>query len=178
MKGTNKVSKSDFVESVLKLHEKTKRFKEVESRFKQIKAECTETIDRYFRENDIEKSAMVEADDVIPMNIKVSKVERTQVSFNADKVEKALPKSIAYQVITKKYEINDIQGLIAYLKSRDVDPKIFKSFLNITKSVNVRELERLNDLGEFDESDLNGCFTVTRFDPYYKLKTEKGDGDD
>lgn len=173
----NRISAEEFNEAVILLFEKQKRFKEVESRFKQIKTECTQVIDQYFSQKRIEKSAIVGNDDsVIP--IKVTKVNRTSVTFNADKVEKALGKDIASKVIDKRYEITDIFGLIEYLKSCGVDPKIFKSFLNVTKSVNVNELERLNELGEIDEDDLTGCFTITKHDPYYKLKPGKGDGDD
>lgn len=178
MKRKNRVSENDFTEAVLLLHEKTQRFKDVEARFKQIKAECTDIIGRYFSENDIEKSVTVDSDDVISSTIKVSKVERSSVSFNADRVEKALGKNLASKVVNKRYEINDVHGLIAYLKTCGVDPKIFKSFLNVTKTVNVKELERLSELGEVDEDDLDGCFTVTRSDPYYKIKAGKGDGDD
>lgn len=178
MRRESKVSESDFTEAVLLLHEKTQRFKDVEARFKRIKSECTETIGRYFNENGIEKSVTVDSDDVMPSVIKVSKVERSSVNFNADRVEKALEKELASKVISKRYEINDIHGMIAYLKTCGVDPKIFKSFLNVTKTVNVKELERLSELGEVDEEDLDGCFTVTRSDPYYKIKAGKGDGDD
>lgn len=177
MKGTSRISENDFAKTVNLLHEKSKRFKDVEARFKQIKAECTQIIDAYFKENGIEKSTTVDCDDSPLGSIKVSKVERASVNFNADKVERALPKDVASKVIMKKYEVNDIQGLVAYLKSCGVDPKIFKSFLNVTKSVNVEELERLSELGEVDEKALDGCFSVTRFDPYYKLKVKKGDGD-
>lgn len=173
----NRISEDEFAEAVSLLHEKTQRFKEVEAKFKQIKAECTRIIDAYFKENDT-KTVTVDMSDIFPGSIKVSQVQRVSVNFDAGKVERALPKSIASKVISKKYEINDIDGLVAYLKSCGVDPKIFKSFLSITKSVNVRELERLNELGEFDEHDLDGCFSVTRSDPYYKLKAEKGDGGD
>lgn len=178
MKRESKVSESDFTEAVLLLHEKTQRFKDVEARFKWIKSECTETIGRYFNENGIEKSVTVDSDDVMSSVIKVSKVERSSVNFNADRVEKALEKELASKVINKRYEINDIHGMIAYLKTCGVDPKIFKSFLNVIKTVNVKELERLSELGEVDEEDLNGCYTVTRSDPYYKIKAGKGDGDD
>lgn len=177
MKGTSKTSENDFVRAVKLLHEKTKRFKEVEARFKQIKVECTQIIDAYFKENDLGKSIIVSCDDSPFRGIRVSKVERTSVNFDPNKIERALTKDVASKVIVKRYEVADINGLVAYLKTCGVDPKLFKSFLHITKYVNVEELERLNELGEIDESALDGCFSVTRFDPYYKLK-EKGDGDD
>lgn len=173
-----KLSEEDFVRAVTLLHEKSKRFKEVEGKFKKLKAECNRIIDQYFRENDIEKSTTVSCDDAPLSGIKVSKVERVSVNFDADKVERALPKEAASKVINKRYEINDIFGLVSYLKACGVDPKVFKSFLSITKSVNVNELERLSTLGEIDERDLDGCFSVTKSEPYYKLRAGKGDGDD
>lgn len=178
MIGKFKLSEEDFVRAVTLLHEKTKRFKEVEGKFKKLKAECNQIIDQYFKENSIEKSTTVSCDDAPTNGIKVSKVERVSVKFDADKIERALPKEVALKVVNKKYEINDIFGLVSYLKGCGVDPKVFKSFLSITKSVNVSELERLSALGEIDEKDLDGCFLVTKSDPYYKLRAGKGDGDD
>lgn len=178
MKKHRKVSEDDFTSAVQLLQEKTRKFKEVEERFKQLKVTCTQTINRYFEENGIKKSTTVNCGGSISNDIRVSKVERVSVSFDADKVEKALPRNIQEKVINKKYEINDLYGLVNYLKSCGVSPKLFKSFLDITKTVNVEELERLIELGEVNESDLDGCFSVTKFEPYYKLKVEKGDGDD
>lgn len=50
-------------------------------------------------------------------------------------------------VIDKSYTITDINRLIIYLKSCDVDPKAFKSFINVTKTVDEKKLDKLADLG-------------------------------
>lgn len=181
MKKVCRVKDEVFQEAVVRLFEKQKRFKEIEVNFKHIKSECTSIIDEYFDENEIDKSVNVDVadgDSITKACIKVSKVKRTTVSFNVEKVERALGHEISSQVINKKYEVNDMLGLTMYLKSIGADPRIFKSFINVTKTVNVNELEKLNELGIIDECQLDGCFTVTNGEPYYKLKLGKGDVED
>lgn len=175
---SNKISKIDFERSVILLHEKTKRFNELESKFKQIKESCTKCFDEYFAQNHIDKSQFVQSNDKALKGITVTKVQRTSVKFDANKLECALRKSIASKVIEKRYEIIDIEGLVEYLKTCNVDPQIFKSFIDVTKTVNVSELERLSELGEIDDEQVEGCYTVTNFDPYYKLRVKRGDGED
>ena len=97
--------------------------------------------------------------------------------FNADKLEKVLGKKISDNVIIKKYEIVDMFGLIAYLKECNVDPKIFKSFLSVTKSVDVKELERLDELGKISIEQLNGCYTVNKQKPYFTVGLKRWHGE-
>ena len=52
-------------------------------------------------------------------------------NLDANKLECALRKSIASKVIEKRYEIIDIEGLVEYLKTCNVDPQIFKSFIDV-----------------------------------------------
>ena len=177
MRQTNKISKVDFERSVILLYEKTKRFKELESKFKQIKESCTKCFDEYFAQNHIDKSQFVQSDDEVLGGITVTKVQRTSVKFDANKLERALKKSVASKAIEKRYEIIDMKGLVEYLKTCDVDPQIFKSFIDVTKTVNVNELERLSELGEIDDEQVEGCYTITNSDPYYKLRVSRGDGD-
>lgn len=63
-------------------------------------------------------------------------------------------------VIDKSYTITDIDSLIIYLKSCGVDPKVFKSFINVTKTVDEKKLDKLADLGLIRKEQLEGCYTL------------------
>ena len=69
-------------------------------------------------------------------------------------------------------------GLITYLQECGVDPKIFKSFISVEESVDVKELERLEELGKISKEQLKGCYSVKCQKPYYQVrKGRKVDGE-
>lgn len=81
------------------------------------------------------------------VNLVVNKVQKTSVIFDVDALENNLSKEMCKDVIDKSYTITDINRLIIYLKSCGVDPKVFKSFINVTKTVDEKKLDKLADLG-------------------------------
>lgn len=168
------VSRSDFERHALLLKAKQDRFKDIESRFKAVKKQCTDVFDEYFSGVVGETSCRVRGD-APGEGVTVTKVVRTTVTFNADMVEKAIGKKLSQDVIMKRYEITDIDGLVAYLKKCNVEPSVFKSFLNITKTVDIRGLERLCELGLIDDEQLEGCYSVTEVGSYYRLREGKFD---
>ena len=107
----------------------------------------------------------------------VNRIQKSSVEFDPDKLAKALGKQLAKQVIIKKYEITDMDALIAYLKECDVDPKIFKSFLNVSQSVDIQELDRLEEIGKITAEQVKGCYTVKRQKPYFTVGVKRGHDD-
>lgn len=81
-------------------------------------------------------------------------------------------------VIDKSYTITDINRLIVYLKSCGVDPKVFKSFINVTKTVDEKKLDKLADLGLISKEQLEGCYTLKRQKPYFTVKMKRGKHDE
>jgi hypothetical protein len=108
----------------------------------------------------------------------VAKVEKTSIEWDADKLERRLPKSVAKKVIRKKYCIADMQGLTAYLKSCGVDPKVFKTFLAIERTVDMKAIDQLGNVGELSVRQISGCYIVKCHKPYFTLSVKKDDGDD
>ena len=68
-------------------------------------------------------------------------------------------------------------ALVTYLKECGVDPKIFKSFIVTTKSVDTKELDRLEEIGKITTSQVQGCYTVKNQKPYFTVGLRKGKGD-
>ena len=93
------------------------------------------------------------------VTMSVKKVEPVSIVWDADKLESALSKEVAKQVIVKTYEITDYAGLVKYLRGCGVDPKKFKRFVAVHKSVDEQSLDQLDALGEIDHNDIEGCYT-------------------
>ena len=64
--------------------------------------------------------------------------------------------------------------MIAYLKECNVDPKIFKSFLIVSKTVDTKELDRLDELGKISTEQVKGCYTIKRQKPYFTVGVKRG----
>ena len=119
-----------------------------------------------FSNNDVPNCSVASS-----ISLRVKRVQKIKVLFNPEMVESKIGKS----AIIKTYKINDINGLIKYLKSKDVDPKIFKKFLLVEKEVNTEIIDKMIDLGEIKSEDLKGCYSVKKSKPYFKV-TEKSVG--
>ena len=169
-----KLSKDECVQSVLKFFEKQKKFKQVQSQFNELKAQFNSDMEDYFECEGISKMTI---DEFIDGNLVVNRIQKSSVEFDADKLEKALGK-LAQNVVLKRYEIIDMIGLIAYLKECGVDPKIFRSFLNVSKSVDTQELDRLEELGKITADQIKGCYTINCQNPYFTIGVKRAYDDD
>lgn len=105
----------------------------------------------------------------------VKKVVKTKHVWNADKIEKQLGKT-AGEVVSKHYTVSDMPGLIEYLKTCGVDPKIFKQHITVEKVVDEPTLDRLYETGEVTLDQLGGCCDIIQNDPYYTVKVVKENG--
>ena len=164
---------------VLDFHKKQTEFKEMQSHFGDEKAKFNSMMEDLFKGEDIEKTAVFTncGVDGSCERYTVTRVQKVSVDFDPDRLEKSLGKEISKKVVRKSYEIIDIDGLIAYLKECDVDPKIFKSFLQIFKSVDLDELNKLEELGEISMEQVEGCYTVKRQNPYFTVSVKRGQND-
>lgn len=130
----------------------------------------------YFDKLGIDSKITISLDD--RRDVTIRKICKSKVTFDPDKTEKALGKAYSKEVINKTCSIADLDGLITYLKSCGVDPKIFKSFLSVKKEVDIEKLERLEELGKVSEDQLRGCFEVKNQKPYYTVSLSKGQHDE
>lgn len=106
----------------------------------------------------------------------IRKVEKTSIEWDADKLERKLSKKVAKKVIKKQYKIANMSGLTEYLKSCGVDPKVFKKYLSIEKTVDVKAIDQLGDVGEISVQQISGCYIVKCHKPYFTLSVKKDDG--
>lgn len=172
-----KLTIDDYRQSVRKFFEKQIRFKEIQTQFNELKTQFNSDMEEFFKNEGIDKSVVFSDKELVQGSLVVNRIQKSSVQFNADKLEKALSKEISKQVIVKRYEITDIDALITYLKECNVDPKIFKSFLNVSKTVDTQELDRLEELGKITEKQVRGCYTVKCQNPYFTVGVKRGQDD-
>lgn len=171
------MSKNQCKQSILEYFETQKKYKHVCERFEQKKKDFYADMKEYFNGNEIDENGlMIKPETSVGTGIRVKKIQPTKITFNADILEQVLPKKYAENVILKEYKITDMFGLINYLKSCGVDANTFKSFINVKKSVDTKELERLEQIGEIDLEMLDGCYEVKKSEPYFKVTSEKAKG--
>ncbi len=177
----NGVNSKKFIEASTKLYEKNKRLKEVQGKYLELKEELTREIKNFFFVNGIEGAVGFTANSgssIGRVPLVVRKIQRVDVVFDPDKLEKAIGKDIAKGVISKQYEVSDIQGLLDYVRDLGADPKKIKGFLNVHKTVDNKKLDDVEKLGLITRKQLNGCYTVNKKEPYFTIKEGKaGDGD-
>ena len=85
-------------------------------------------------------------------------------------MEKLLGKEKSKKVINKTYVINDFKGLVAYLKECGVDPKIFKTFIDVQREVDTKSLEQMYELGDVTLEEIKGSYNVDTICSYVDVK--------
>lgn len=170
-------TKEQFIHFVKEFYNEQKEFKERQERFNTIKQLFYNDADEMFNYEGISK-LVIDNDDLEGNELVVNKVQKTSVIFDIDALENNLSKEMCKDVIDKSYTINDINRLIIYLKSCGVDPKVFKSFINVTKTVDEKKLDKLADLGLISKEQLEGCYTLKRQKPYFTVKMKRGKHDE
>ena len=152
--------------AIVSLDHEARLFKAAEARYKECKEQYTRIIGKYFDSHSLDRYSLKRASETIVVN----RIQKSSVRFDADKVEKALGKDVASQVIRKTYFIDDMEGLVEYLKACGVDGKTFKSFVRVEKTVDQDELDRLENCGVFSMDDIEGCYELVQSKPYFTVK--------
>ena len=154
---------------------KQQKLKELQKKFDDVKTSFENEMEDFFRKNNVKRFSFGCGDDVLDGdNLEVKMIERTSIVWDAEKLEKRLPKSIAKKVIKKQYQIVDMQGLVAYLKSCNVDPVIFKKYIQVEKAVDQKAVDQLGNLGQISVRNISGCYIVKCQKPYFTLSVKKG----
>ena len=101
--------------------------------------------------------------------VRCTKVRTKRITWDTDKLKKSLDKKTYNEVVNKKVIITDMEGLVKYLKSCDVDPKKFKKFIIAEHEVNEEAMNQKFQTGDLSLSDLSGCYTLKLGEPYIRI---------
>ncbi len=176
----SKLNSEECKQAILTFFQKQKKYKQIQTKFGEIKANFYDDMEDYFRCNNINGKLTIDYDEYNGdcKTFSITRIQSSKVEFNADKLEKVLGKELSQNVIQKHYEINDMTGLVTYLKECGISPKVFKSFISVRKTVNTKELDRLEELGMITAEQIKGCYTVKSQNPYFTVNIGKGQEND
>lgn len=103
------------------------------------------------------------------MKLNVTRIRTKKVTWLLDKLKQRLGKDIYKDVVDKTYTVNDMYGLIKYLKKCGVDPRKFKKFIDVDETLNETKLDTYYETGALKKSDIEGCYDVKVGEPYIRL---------
>ncbi len=170
---SKKISEVNAQEAAYTLMEENEKFNVIKKAYEERREELQGIIREYLGD---EKSFSFEANKgkykKHPINLLVTNVIQKKITWDIPKLKKKLDKEIIDKIIDKTYTINDMEGLIKYLKKCGVDPKIFKRFIDVEEKVVDSQVDLLSDIGEIDQEDVAGCYSIKTNVGYIRL-TEK-----
>mgnify|MGYP007070231528 CR=1 FL=1 len=168
-RSVSKKQQQKIIKTVKELDSLNKSFKEQEERYKAEKDRLQNIIKEY-----TDKSELEEFDfDDESSHYKVRPIINRKITWDIDKLSEKLDKGILNEVIDKEYTINDFDSLIRYLKSCGVDPKKFKKFIDVKKSVNNKKIDELSQLGDISAEDIIGCYELQANFSYVKISLQE-----
>lgn len=180
--GRQKLSKAetDRVGSIIwNFFEKQRRFKEVQAKFNAIKDDFESEMEGLFHGFEHNTISITNHNLAAgtPNTLKVTKVEKTLIHWDIDKLRKRLPKNIFKQVVRKEYKVVGMDQLVKYLKSCGVDPAVFKQYIIVEESVDQDKVDEAGELGFITAQQISGCYTVECQKPYFRVSLVKGKSD-
>ena len=164
---------SNRAEVVRNFYNKQMEFSDIKKAFDQFKKSFEEEMELVFAESKTDSVSFSVGSDYKDELFVVKKRRRTYIKWNFQKLAKNLGNKLFKQVVNKKYIINDMLGLIEYLKSCNVDPNIFKKYIDVEYSLNEAELDNLELLGKVKAEQLEGCFNLSFSKPWYSVEKKE-----
>lgn len=80
------------------------------------------------------------------------------IEYDYDKMKKVLDKNVFKKVISKKYELNDVEGFLKILKEYGVPLEEVKKHIISTAYVDKEKVQDAFDEELFTLSDISGCY--------------------
>lgn len=163
----------DRTEVVQNFYNKQREFSDIKKAFDQLKKSFEKEMELVFAESETDSVSFSVGSDYGNEFFVVKKRCRTYIKWNFQKLAINLGNKLFKQVVNKKYIVNDMLGLIEYLKSCNVDPNIFKKYIDVEYSLNEAELDNLELLGKVKAEQLEGCFNLSFSKPWYSVEKKE-----
>ena len=160
-----------FLERIEAFVEAKREFEAAESVFKATKKQFYAYVEKAVNTAKLGKKIEVPNADHTG-DYTLTRVQRVKVTWDAEKTEAALKnvdKNIAAAIVQKQLTLADKQGFVEYAKSLGADPKKLFSFFVVNKTIDEKALNNLTEIGEIDETKLQGCYDVKADEPYWKV---------
>lgn len=102
----------------------------------------------------------------------ITKDIKANISFFIEKLAIKLDKERYRKIVNRTVTIKNLEGLIKLLKKNGIDPKEFKSYINISETPNTEAIDTMMELEELTVDELVGCYSV-KFDEKINVKKIK-----
>lgn len=169
---SKKKSARQYVEDMVKWYHGMKiSHDSMERNFQEAKSDFNICMERYFDVlADEDGKVEVEVNDIKNVRkIIVTKVTPSNVKWDIEKLKNILSNKERKVVIQKQYSVVNWKGLFDLLKNSGVDFKEFLKYVEVSESVNEKQLDKLIDLGMVDGEEAKKCSSVNIKYCYYKL---------
>lgn len=164
---------TDKAEVVRNFYNKQREFSDIKKAFDQLKKSFEKEMGLVFEKSETDSVSFSVGSDYEDELFVVKKRCRTYIKWNFQKLAINLGSKLFKQVVNKKYTVNNMLGLIEYLKSCNVDPNIFKKYIDVEYSLNEAELDNLELLGKVKAEQLEGCFNLSFSRPWYSVEKKE-----
>lgn len=145
---------------------------EANEKFEVAKKDFYSKMSKFWKKNKIKDKNFKDG------NFSVTRVQSVKLIFNIQKFKEKLNKEQQKKLIKKSLEVSNTQGLVDFLKSKNISFKDVKDYFIIKEEVDQKMLDKLSDLGEISMNELKGTYTVEIKDPYYKLSVLEDEKDE
>lgn len=160
-------------EVVRNFYNKQKEFSDIKKAFDQLKKSFEKEMGLVFAESETDSVSFSIGSDYKDESFVVKKRCRIYIKWNFQKLAENLGNKLFRQIVNKKYVVSDMLGLVEYLKSCNVDPNIFKKYIDVEYSLNESELDNLELLGKVKAEQLEGCFNISFSKPWYSVEKKE-----
>lgn len=108
-----------------------------------------------------------------PIDVRVTNVRAKKILWDIPKLKEKVEKSVLKKILKKKYTITDMEGLTKYLKSCGVNPKEFKKYIAVDKTVDAEMLDHMYSVGAITRKQVDGCYKVQVGNPQIRITDKK-----
>lgn len=153
------------ISEVYELYKLEQKYKDLKKKYEEKKKKLSTSIRNYMFCNGFNKFQYKNGDDLID----VKSITQKKIVWDVEKLEQKLDKEILNEIEEKTYIINNMEGLVKYLKSCGVNPKKFKSFVNVEKKIDQKKFNELSETGDISLDDVKGCYELKESEGYLKI---------
>lgn len=162
---TDRANEKKTISEVYELYKLEQKYKDIKKKYEDKKKRLTTSIRNYMFVNGFNTFQYQNNDKLVD----VKSVTQKKIIWDVEKLEQKLDKEILNEIEEKTYTINNMEGLIKYLKSCGVNPKKFKSFVNVEKKIDQKKFNELSEMGDISLDDVKGCYELKESEGYVKI---------
>lgn len=85
---------------------------------------------------------------------------KTTVDYDIPKLKNALDKELFNEIVERKPQITDWDGLLKLFKEKGIPKEEIKKYISVETAVSEKVVNKLYEEGELKLEDIEGCYTA------------------